>query len=303
MTTAQRVTGPLTAAFEEISVAVLPNVYSYVAVEVFQGNFWVILMSSRRQQCCGCSRHGAQLSASTCPSRLWLYRVGLSNGVHVVPPLCSTLHALVMRRVLLWRKYKEWSILKKVFEWHRPIYKWSISFWKLQKDLVKPPLDLSHLKSCRLCFFVFRLPVDQVVEAKVVELWRLQNDWGSKTNLMKTAGLFSIIFYPTCTILLVTPLIPQIFDWSTVGKSRKCTLFMCERGTSAGTWSLQTACYNNRFNQYFLIQKVPIVFDFRLDQIRDTVGVRTILFALLFVFNFLRELCESLLLRADQGSW
>lgn len=99
--TARRVTGPLMSAFQEISVVGLPNAQSHVAVEVFKGNFWVIVMSSRRQRRCGCSRHGAQLSASTCRRRSWLYGVALSDGTHAVPPLCFLLYVLyflIMRR-------------------------------------------------------------------------------------------------------------------------------------------------------------------------------------------------------------
>lgn len=92
--TACRVKGPLMSAFQEISVVGLPNTWSHVAVEVFKGNFWVIVMSSRRQQRCGCSRHGAQLSASTCRNRSWLYRVALSGGTLAVPPLCFLLYVL-----------------------------------------------------------------------------------------------------------------------------------------------------------------------------------------------------------------
>lgn len=92
--TACRVKGPLMSASQEISVVGLPNTWSHVAVEVFKGNFWVIVMSSRRQQRCGCSRHGAQLSASTCRSRSWLYRVALSGGTLAVPPLCFLLYVL-----------------------------------------------------------------------------------------------------------------------------------------------------------------------------------------------------------------
>lgn len=86
--TARRLTGSLMSAFQEISVVALPNASSHVAVEVFKGNFWVIVMSSRRQRRCGCSRHGAQLSAGTCRSRSWLYGVAPSDGTHAVPHLC-----------------------------------------------------------------------------------------------------------------------------------------------------------------------------------------------------------------------
>lgn len=77
-------------------------VESYGYVGFFKGNFWVIVMSSRRQQHCGCSRHGAQLSASTCRSQPWLFRVVLSNGIYEVPPLCYIVHTPIMRRGLLW---------------------------------------------------------------------------------------------------------------------------------------------------------------------------------------------------------
>lgn len=51
-------------------------------------------MSSQRQQCCGCSRHVTQLTASTCRSWSWLYGVVFSDGTLAVPPLCFLLYVL-----------------------------------------------------------------------------------------------------------------------------------------------------------------------------------------------------------------
>lgn len=82
--------GPLMSAFQEISVASLPSAQSHVAVELFKRNFWVIVMSSQRQQRCGCNRHSAQLSASTCRSRSWLYGVALPDDTRSPTPLLST---------------------------------------------------------------------------------------------------------------------------------------------------------------------------------------------------------------------
>lgn len=135
--TACRVKGPLMSAFQEISVVGLPNTWSHVAVEVFKGNFWVIVMSSRRQQRCGCSRHGAQLSASTCRSRSWLYRVALSGGTLAVPPLCFLLYVLyflIMRGGGDWRLYERNSPLWIV---HFPIFLFAHSVrWPWDLDLV-----------------------------------------------------------------------------------------------------------------------------------------------------------------------
>lgn len=76
-------------------------------------------MSSRRQQRCGCSQHGAQLSASTCRRRSWLYGVALSDGTHAVPPLCFLLYVLyflIMREGVLWHEHTELCILKRIYE-------------------------------------------------------------------------------------------------------------------------------------------------------------------------------------------
>lgn len=71
------------------------NALSYVSVEVFKGDPWVIVMSWRRQRYRGRGRHGSQLSAGTCRIRSWLYRPALSDGTSAEPaPLHPTEYPL-----------------------------------------------------------------------------------------------------------------------------------------------------------------------------------------------------------------
>lgn len=115
----QWVTAPLMLTFQETSVVCFPNAWCHVTVEVFKGNFWVIVMSSRRQRHRGCSLHGAQLSTGTCRSRPWLYRVALSDSMHRVPPCLLSYVLSYNERALAMALY----ILKKL------AYFWIVVFF------------------------------------------------------------------------------------------------------------------------------------------------------------------------------
>lgn len=86
--------GPLMSAFPNIPVFFFFS-NSRAAMDVFfflRGNFWVIVMSCRRQRRHSRSRHGAQLSASTCRSRSRLFGVALvCRPTPQLPSLCPLL--------------------------------------------------------------------------------------------------------------------------------------------------------------------------------------------------------------------
>lgn len=188
--TVHRVKGPLMSTFQEISVACFPNAQSHVAVEVFKGNFWVIVMSSRRQQRCGCSLHGAQLSTGTCRSRSWLYGVALSDGMHAVPPclppyvLSYNERRLAMALYILKTLYERNSLISELFIFSSSC-RWTTDLDVFLNGSVN--ILLHHTRCMRL---------------SVSESYRKGSNtagWIPTSERCETSGITKWFYYPTST--------------------------------------------------------------------------------------------------------